>query len=548
MPALESKSTSGVQPGGFARRVGVLGALLLVELAALSAIYTNSFEFTCRAAAPAVFCGFMSLMAVRAVAAAVAIVLLAAARPAIVAPIVADAASSRSLTPWAILHILGVAAVAAPWFFLGDDSSPAAFRSSVGLWLGGAAVAGLATLFLIARPASWRRAARAGGWLAPAILAAAIALPDMALLLQTAWTLSPITDVTFAAVAAMLHMLGETPVLEPAIHHVGLETFSVLVGPQCSGIEGFGLITAFLLAYIGLFRRDLRFPNVLLLLPVGLALSWTFNVFRITALIEVGAYVSKDLAVDGFHSHAGWLLFSTLAIGLMVASRQIAFFRAEGLGAPRGEITPVAADPAAAQLLPFAAFMFMGLIVPTLSEAPATLYPLAIGVTFLTAAFFWRVHLGLPWRVDWLSIAVGLAIGGIWIAAPAPAPETPGASVTSQVGGLGATAFAIWAVVRVLGTSLVVPLVEEMFFRGYLLRRLAGAAPAAPARILIALAVSSALFAILHDRWALAALAGVAYGLLALRAGRVTDAIQAHIASNLLIAIWAVSMNDWDVI
>ena len=66
--------------------------------------------------------------------------------------------------------------------------------------------------------------------------------------------------------------------------------------------------------------------------------------------------------------------------------------------------------------------------------------------------------------------------------------------------------------------------------------------------ILIALAVSSALFAILHDRWALAALAGVAYGLLTLRAGRVTAAIQAHMASNILIAIWAVSMNDWDVI
>ena len=545
MPAVRSKAKFGRTSGSWARRIGMLCLLLLIELAALSALYTNSFEFTCRAVAPAVFCGFMSLLAVRAVVVGVAVALFAVARSAIVAPIVADAASGRSLTPWSIVHALGVAALAAPWAFLGDDSSPAVFQLSVGFWLGGAAVAGLAALFLIAQPGSWLQAARAGGWPLLAIVLAAMALPDLTLLLQTAWTLSPITDVTFAAVAAMLALLGETPVLDPAEHHVGLESFSVLVGRQCSGIEGFGLITAFLLAYLALFRRDLRFPNALLLLPIGLVLSWTFNVVRITTLIEVGAYISKDLAIGGFHSHAGWLLFSTLAVGLIVVSRQIAFFRADGADVPRAEATPVATDPAAAQLLPFAAFMFMGLVVPALSEAPATLYPLAIGVTFLAAAFFWRVHLALPWRVDWLSIAVGLAIGGIWIAMPAPAPEM---SVTLQVGGLGATAFALWAVVRVLGTSLVVPLVEEMFFRGYLLRRIAGAAPAGPVRILIALAVSSALFAILHDRWALAALAGVAYGLLTLRAGRVTDAIQAHMASNILIAIWAVSMNDWDVI
>ena len=50
---------------------------------------------------------------------------------------------------------------------------------------------------------------------------------------------------------------------------VGTSSFRVKIAPECSGLEGVGLILAFLSIYLFLFRKDLRFPAALILLPIG---------------------------------------------------------------------------------------------------------------------------------------------------------------------------------------------------------------------------------------------------------------------------------------
>jgi CAAX protease family protein len=47
-----------------------------------------------------------------------------------------------------------------------------------------------------------------------------------------------------------------------------------------------GLITS---AYLCAFHRHLRFPNVLVLLPLALVASWALNVARISILFLIGA-------------------------------------------------------------------------------------------------------------------------------------------------------------------------------------------------------------------------------------------------------------------
>jgi exosortase E/protease (VPEID-CTERM system) len=97
---------------------------------------------------------------------------------------------------------------------------------------------------------------------------------------------------------------------------------------------------------------------------------------------------------------------------------------------------------------------------------------------------------------------------------------------------------------RIIGAVILVPVIEELFFRGYLLRRLdrGGAAMCA-----LALLVSAAAFAILHDRWLAAGLAGLVFGLVMLRQGKLSAAVAAHASANALIVFWAVAMNDWSV-
>jgi exosortase E/protease (VPEID-CTERM system) len=91
---------------------------------------------------------------------------------------------------------------------------------------------------------------------------------------------------------------------------------------------------------------------------------------------------------------------------------------------------------------------------------------------------------------------------------------------------------------------LLVPLVEEMFFRGYMLSRLDGPGW----RRITAIALSSAAFAALHGRWIEAGLAGVVFALLALRQGRVASAVQAHVVANLLIGMVAAWRSDFSMI
>jgi CAAX prenyl protease-like protein len=89
-------------------------------------------------------------------------------------------------------------------------------------------------------------------------------------------------------------------------------------------------------------------------------------------------------------------------------------------------------------------------------------------------------------------------------------------------------------------------MIEELLFRGYLLERLAPAGQGW--RLAAAVLVSAGLFAVLHDRWLAGFLSGVVFGALVARSGRVTDAIVAHAAANLMVAGWALASGDWNMI
>ena len=129
--------------------------------------------------------------------------------------------------------------------------------------------------------------------------------------------------------------------------------------------------------------------------------------------------------------------------------------------------------------------------------------------------------------------------GGIEVDGPALLGER------AAIAGLGGAALAAWAVCRILGTAVLVPVVEEAFFRGYVLTRLDSGTWASR---VAAVAVSSALFALLHGRIVAAGAAGVVFALVMLRRGRLADAILAHGLANALIAAVALWRGAWSLI
>ena len=94
-----------------------------------------------------------------------------------------------------------------------------------------------------------------------------------------------------------------------------------------------------------------------------------------------------------------------------------------------------------------------------------------------------------------------------------------------------AEASAAMIAVRLVGSAFVISVAEELFFRKWLIG-FAG------------FWWMVGLFAIEHDRWLVAAICGIAYGLLYLRRG-LGAAIVAHVTTNLVLGLWVLKTGQW---
>jgi len=361
--------------GSMNRSATLAGGLVVLELLILSILYKHNFEFTCNAHAPHELCQLAGRIVPRALGVIAGLSLFAVARRRALHVFADQGASGAGGLG---LNLLGFALIVTPWLFISDASAPVAMLSAAGLWGGGLILAVAGLLLLIAPWPIWRGFFARHGLVLSGVVAAGIMLPEFADQFGLIWQLGWITDVTFQAVHFALTSLGYDAYAIPETKVIGNSAFAVEVGAPCSGVEGFALITAFLGIYFGLFRHELRFPHALLLIPLGILASWCFNVVRITVLIAIGFAGAPELAVGGFHSHAGWLAFTMLAIGLILVSRAVPFFQAEPRQAKENSLPPFFADPMVAQIFPFAVFMGTALLASTFSETPSLLYPLLV--------------------------------------------------------------------------------------------------------------------------------------------------------------------------
>ena len=347
----------------------------------------------------------------------------------------------------------------------------------------------------------------------------------------------------FGATAALLSLFGEAAVADPDERLLGIGDFVVRVADSCSGLEGIALVTIFAGFYVALFFRDLRLSRVWLLFPVIILASWSLNVVRISILVLLGAHVSPDLAINGFHSHAGWVFFTISSLAFAAIAHRVHWFRREVALAPAADDEPFFADPVTGQILPFVLFAATGLLLAAFTETPGLHFWLSALVMSVALYLCRAALLAETWRIDPLAVAVGVAIAVLWIVTAPASVEPPAyaAALTAMPPAL----FALWVSIRIVGTTLLVPIVEEMFFRKYVLGKFLGQGTVL---ILVGILLTSAFFGALHQRWLIALIAGVAFAFLYLRHHRISDAIVAHGTANGLIAGAAALTGKWDMI
>lgn len=533
-----SKDTDSLSPLG---RAYSLGALFVAEMLLLVLLYQVLSDLECRATGIETACRGLRFVALWLLCAGSLVGIYLWARPVARSEFASTASAAPGGAPWALLHGAGVLAMVAPLVLVAPEALSAEFARVFPLAALGALMAALGGVLWLMRPSAWIAWLRGRSLSLVAIAAFAAALPGAVVLAGPLWSVQAITDVTFIAVFLLLRLFVEDVVVDPATYVIGTPEFRVMVADSCSGIEGLVLITAFLALYGLLFRDELRLRRFgLVIWPIALLVSWLFNAVRITVLILIGVHVSPELAVNGFHSFAGWLMFTALSISVLVVVGRSGY-ALQAAAVPRvRSVAPMAEDDVAGRILPFIVFALSGLIAQAFWREPALAYPVQVGM--MLAALWWvrgtvRQHLAWP---SALSVVAGGLIGVAWIVT-APAADPPSEALLS----LGAGTFALWAGMRILGTVALVPVIEELFFRGYVQARLDRGTLVSR---IIAIAISAGLFALVHGRWIEAGLAGVVFSLVYMRNGRLADAMAAHAVANAVIAAVALWRGDWALI
>jgi exosortase E/protease (VPEID-CTERM system) len=329
----------------------------------------------------------------------------------------------------------------------------------------------------------------------------------------------------------------------------------VLISPECSGYEGIGLILAFLTIYLLVFRKELRFPAAFLLLPVGAVAMWLVNIGRIVALIAIGTSGWPAVARGGFHSQAGWLAFNAVALAFVALTNQGGYFRrarnrATEAEIPRRPTTSATADSTIASLGPFVALLAASMLTGAFSAGFDWLYPVRIVAAM---AVLWRCRASyrqLTWSCSWHAPAIGLLTAAMWILT-FPLTSLRESSWPTALLAANGVGVAAWLALKTFGYVLVVPIVEELAFRVYAMRRLIdediNAVPVGSFS-LVSLAVSSLIFGALHGAlWIQGTLAGVAFACALYRRRSVGDAVLAHATTNALIAVYVFTTGQWSV-
>jgi len=129
-----------------------------------------------------------------------------------------------------------------------------------------------------------------------------------------------------------------------------------------------------------------------------------------------------------------------------------------------------------------------------------------------------------------------------------PPVDSSKTALAHGIGSLSGGMAAVWVVFRVLGSVMIVPLAEELAFRGYVMRKLvAQDFENVPLGHFTwyAFVLSSVWFGVLHGRWVAGSLAGMGYALALTQRGQLADAMLAHMTTNALIAAYVLSHSAW---
>ncbi len=222
-------------------------------------------------------------------------------------------------------------------------------------------------------------------------------------------------------------------------------------------------------------------------------------------------------------------------------------------------------SPAVARVAPFIFFLALTYCQGQFGEASRYWFYLA--KTIVGAWLVWEMWpfvKEMRWAMSWEAVVVGVGVFALWVGITSewtaqntlwvklglthpPAQPPLLWNPLEEFGQAPALAWLV-IVVRILGSTFVVPPLEEVFYRSFLYRYIARVdfiSVRLDQFLPKPFIITALVFGLAHNEWLAGILCGAAYQWLVIRKHRLGDAMTAHAITNFLLGGWVLWCGAW---
>jgi CAAX prenyl protease-like protein len=209
-------------------------------------------------------------------------------------------------------------------------------------------------------------------------------------------------------------------------------------------------------------------------------------------------------------------------------------------------------SPALIRCAPFLFFLALTFCQGKFGAASA--YWFYFAKTFVGAWLLWEMWpfvAEMRWAFSWEAVVVGFGVFVIWIGLDPFYPHLiKNGAAWNPPAQFGENSALAWLMIaaRILGSTFVVPPLEEVFYRSFVYRYIANQNfQSVPRNKFLPLPffATAIVFGFSHNEWLAGILCGAAYQWLVLRKNRLGDAMTAHAITNFLLGVWVVWRGAW---
>jgi membrane protease YdiL (CAAX protease family) len=236
----------------------------------------------------------------------------------------------------------------------------------------------------------------------------------------------------------------------------------------------------------------------------------------------------------------------------------------------------LARSPLLARVTPFVMFVLLTAAQGKCGAASA--YWFYFAKTLVGLWLIWEIHplvAEMHWAFSWEAVVVGVGIFAVWVGIDRYYPHSNELfpnyifpffkkiglgflcseskpvipwNPNAQFGSGSALAW-LFILTRILGSTFIVPPIEEIFYRSFLYRYIASQNfLSVPLNqfLPVPFLATAAVFGLSHNEWLAGIVCGAAYQWLVLRKNRLGDAMTAHAITNFLLGVWVVGRGAWN--